>query len=72
MAAICNASGIYFTPCLLASQVVPQRMHTSVKAKIALALVPFLRMVRGFSTDKLLIASVDCDKVLLKSKNAIN
>jgi len=72
MPASCKPSGIYLTPCLLAIHVVPQTIQTMINAKIALALVPFLRMVKGFNADKLFKASVDCDKVLLKSKRGMN
>jgi len=62
---------MYFTPSLLASHVVPQRRQTTINAKMALALVPFFRMVKGFNADRLFKASVDCDKVLLKSNKGI-
>lgn len=39
---------------------------------MAFALVPFFRMVKGFSADKLFKASVDCDMVLLKSNMGMN
>src|SRR5688572_6379430 len=69
---ISNASGIYFTPCFLARHVVPQSMQTNEKAKIAFALVPFLRIFKGFTANTLIQATVNCDKVLLQSNKGMN
>lgn len=65
--ASCRA-GMYFTPSFDASQVVPQKKQTKDKAKIAFALRPFFRIVRGFNTDNCFNESPVCDKVLFMSK----
>ena len=59
---------MYLTPSFDASQVVPQKKQTNDKAKIAFALRPLFRIVRGFSTDNCFNESPVCDKVLFMSK----
>ena len=51
--ASCNA-GIYFTPALEASQVVPHNRDISASAAKAFALVPLFLMVSGFTLDNVL------------------
>lgn len=58
MLAICRA-GIPITPCLDAIQVVPQRMQTNARQKMALALAPFFRMVSGLNTDNFFNVSAE-------------
>jgi hypothetical protein len=61
-----SKAGMYFTPCLDASHVVPHKILTTANAKMAFALVPFCLMVKGFNADKLFTVSAALVIVLLK------
>ena len=67
MPASCNA-GMYLTPSFDANQVVPQKKQTNANANTAFALVPFLRIVSGLSTDNCFNESPVWDIVLFISK----